>query len=316
MKHILILVACLALALPTAMAQIDDDTEVPSAEPKLVDLPKNIVGSVGGQKLTVDQLQEQMFAAVTRRRDAVLPLLRRKLLDMEATAQGITVSKEEMEEARKDLIKRVGGIEDYERMVKEYRIDPMIQRINAHYQIVLKKLLDKARAKADLTVTEKEMRELYEKSRSTRYDLQVIVVPTGAAVAETLVDLGEQKSFGYVAVRRSIHRSRQNAGIILNTTAQALPPKLLGQVQKLKVGQYTDPPVEFKGNHWFIKLLAQRGPDPNSTFETEKKNIETFLRRQKEAEFARKYINTLTEKYDVQINKALFAPPSPEWKID
>jgi peptidyl-prolyl cis-trans isomerase C len=155
-------------------------------------------------------------------------------------------------------------------------------------------------------VTDKDVRDYYDRHQreftTSRTRASHILVKTKAEAEEVLERLKKGEKFGEIAKKKSLDRaSARNGGDIGYFSRGQIVPEFEEAAASLKIGQISGP-VKTRFGYHIIKV-TDRKAGPVAEFDRVKEIIRQKLTGEKQKEAFDSYLEALTKKYKVEINK-------------
>jgi len=137
-------------------------------------LGRDIVAHVNNVPITREELAEELIARKGKQHLELL--INRKIIELEAQKEGVTVTAKEIEEDVADVMRGVGA-----KSPKEFE-DKMLRHRNTTYQeyiedVVRPGILMRKMAEKHVTVTDEDLRKSFEANYGEKVDCRIILIP-------------------------------------------------------------------------------------------------------------------------------------------
>lgn len=209
--------------------------------------------------------------------------------------------------------------EELETMKKQYgdQFNSVLQRYGVSSEeefkeVIRLSLLQEKAATEDIEITEKEMKQYYDRM-STEIQASHILVQDKATAEEVKQKLENGASFESLASEYSKDGTAQKGGELGYFGPGKMAPKFEDAAYSLEVGEVSDP-VKTQFGYHIIKVTDKRKAEDVESYEKEKENIRRTLASQKvdQAALQEKITNLMQEaEIDVKLDefKGLFDLP-------
>jgi len=217
-----------------------------------------------------------------------------------------------------DSLQRVKKVDDFinqmlivkEAQAKGYDQDQVVQiAYETHKKEIISRGYYEANVVNKIKVSNSQLRKAYAKMVDQYHIAQIVVAD------ESLALFVEQELKKGIAFESLLHLSLDTItenGDIGVFSAMSLPPEMMDQFKKIKVGKTTKA-IKFGEFYYLIKILEHSKAD-SPAFEEARNELEANLKREKIMEQGEKFIKTLIEDAEIEYNdeglEALLKPDS------
>lgn len=217
-----------------------------------------------------------------------------------------------------DSLQRVKKVDDFinqmlivkEAQAKGYDQDQVVQiAYETHKKEIISRGYYEANVVNKIKVSNSQLRKAYAKMVDQYHIAQIVVAD------ESLALFVEQELKKGIAFESLLHLSLDTItenGDIGVFSAMSLPPEMMDQFKKIKVGKTTKA-IKFGEFYYLIKILEHSKAD-SPTFEEARNELEANLKREKIMQEGEKFIKTLIEDAEIEYNdeglEALLKPDS------
>lgn len=285
------------------------EIEKPAKVEKKTITDKNIVAIVNNQKITRQELYSMLVDAYGE--DALDVLIRRTLIFQEAEKKGVSITDSEVNQRLEIVVNA-----EINALMRQYRIKEIadlekeLAKIGTNVELLRDKLLKKMRKQAEIellaekvmiktiTITEEELRDVYEQEYGEKIEASQIVLKTRSDADDVLKKLKSGADFGTIAKNLSIDRVTALKG----GKMQPFSPKdSLGvQIAHLKIGEISDIIKTDYGYH-IIKITGRK-PAGNKDFKSVRGELEKFAKDQRYRERLKPWLISLIENASITRN--------------
>lgn len=154
-----------------------------------------------------------------------------------------------------------------------------------------------------VSVTEEELMDYYKKNYE-EFTVGIIEMKSQEEINNILEMLKKGEEFDSLAKKYSQHPSRERGGQI-KITKGAMSNSLKDAIPSLKIGEITD--VIFENNRYYIVKLIDRREAPIREFTNVKESIRKSIRKQKENELSKAYLEELRKRSNIKIDQELLS---------
>ena len=285
------------------------EIEKPAKLEKKTITDKNIVAVVNNQKITRQELYSLLVDAYGE--DALDVLIRRTLIFQEAEKKGVSITDSEVNQRLEIVVDA-----EINALMRQYRIKEIadlekeLAKIGTNVELLKDKLLKKMRKQAEIellaekvmiktiTITEEELRDVYEQEYGEKIEASQIVLKTRSDADDVLKKLKSGADFGTIAKNLSIDRVTALKG----GKMQPFSPKdSLGvQIAHLKIGEISDIIKTDYGYH-IIKITGRK-PAGNKDFKSVRGELEKVAKDQRYRERLKPWLISLIENASITRN--------------
>lgn len=285
------------------------EIEKPAKVEKKTITDKNIVAIVNNQKITRQELYSLLVDAYGE--DALDVLIRRTLIFQEAEKKGVSITDSEVNQRLEIVVDA-----EINALMRQYRIKEIadlekeLAKIGTNVQLLRDKLLKKMRKQAEIellaekvmiktiTITEEELRDVYEQEYGEKIEASQIVLKTRSDADDVLKKLKSGADFGTIAKNLSIDR----VTALKSGKMQPFSPKdSLGvQIAHLKIGEISDIIKTDYGYH-IIKITGRK-PAGNKDFKSVRGELEKIAKDQRYRERLKPWLISLIENASITRN--------------
>ena len=285
------------------------EIEKPAKVEKKTITDKNIVAIVNNQKITRQELYSMLVDAYGE--DALDVLIRRTLIFQEAEEKGVSITDSEVNQRLEIVVDA-----EINALMRQYRIKEMadlekeLAKIGTNVELLRDKLLKKMRKQAEIellaekvmiktiTITEEELRDVYEQEYGEKIEASQIVLKTRSDADDVLKKLKSGADFGTIAKNLSIDR----VTALKSGKMQPFSPKdSLGvQIAHLKIGEISDIIKTDYGYH-IIKITGRK-PAGNKDFKSVRGELEKIAKDQRYRERLKPWLISLIENASITRN--------------
>ncbi|OHB97038.1 MAG: hypothetical protein A2W74_06245 [Planctomycetes bacterium RIFCSPLOWO2_12_38_17] len=285
------------------------EIEKPAKIEKKTITDKNIVAIVNNQKITRQELYSMLVDAYGE--DALDVLIRRTLIFQEAEKKGVSITDSEVNQRLEIVVDA-----EINALMRQYRIKEIadlekeLAKIGTNVELLRDKLLKKMRKQAEIellaekvmiktiTITEEELRDVYEQEYGEKIEASQIVLKTRSDADDVLKKLKSGADFGTIAKNLSIDR----VTALKSGKMQPFSPKdSLGvQIAHLKIGEISDIIKTDYGYH-IIKITGRK-PAGNKDFKSVRGELEKIAKDQRYRERLKPWLISLIENASITRN--------------
>ena len=285
------------------------EIEKPAKAEKNAITDKNIVAIVNNQKITRQELYSLLVDAYGE--DALDVLIRRTLIFQEAEEKGVSITDSEVNQRLEIVVDA-----EINALMRQYRIKEMadlekeLAKVGTNVELLRDKLLKKMRKQAEIellaekvmiktiTITEEELRDVYEQEYGEKIEASQIVLKTRSDADDVLKKLKSGADFGTIAKNLSIDR----VTALKSGKMQPFSPKdSLGvQIAHLKIGEISDIIKTDYGYH-IIKITGRK-PAGNKDFKSVRGELEKIAKDQRYRERLKPWLISLIENASITRN--------------
>jgi len=285
------------------------EIEKPAKIEKKTITDKNIVAIVNNQKITRQELYSLLVDAYGE--DALDVLIRRTLIFQEAEKKGVSITDSEVNQRLEIVVDA-----EINALMRQYRIKEIadlekeLAKIGTNVELLRDKLLKKMRKQAEIellaekvmiktiTITEEELRDVYEQEYGEKIEASQIVLKTRSDADDVLKKLKSGADFGTIAKNLSIDR----VTALKSGKMQPFSPKdSLGvQIAHLKIGEISDIIKTDYGYH-IIKITGRK-PAGNKDFKSVRGELEKIAKDQRYRERLKPWLISLIENASITRN--------------
>jgi len=285
------------------------EIEKPAKIEKKTITDKNIVAIVNNQKITRQELYSLLVDAYGE--DALDVLIRRTLIFQEAEKKGVSITDSEVNQRLEIVVDA-----EINALMRQYRIKEIadlekeLAKVGTNVELLRDKLLKKMRKQAEIellaekvmiktiTITEEELRDVYEQEYGEKIEASQIVLKTRSDADDVLKKLKSGADFGTIAKNLSIDR----VTALKSGKMQPFSPKdSLGvQIAHLKIGEISDIIKTDYGYH-IIKITGRK-PAGNKDFKSVRGELEKIEKDQRYRERLKPWLISLIENASITRN--------------
>ena len=285
------------------------EIEKPAKVEKKTITDKNIVAIVNNQKITRQELYSMLVDAYGE--DALDVLIRRTLIFQEAEKKGVSITDSEVNQRLEIVVDA-----EINALMRQYRIKEIadlekeLAKVGTNVELLRDKLLKKMRKQAEIellaekvmiktiTITEEELRDVYEQEYGEKIEASQIVLKTRSDADDVLKKLKSGADFGTIAKNLSIDR----VTALKSGKMQPFSPKdSLGvQIAHLKIGEISDIIKTDYGYH-IIKITGRK-PAGNKDFKSVRGELEKIAKDQRYRERLKPWLISLIENASITRN--------------
>jgi len=285
------------------------EIEKPAKAEKNAITDKNIVAIVNNQKITRQELYSLLVDAYGE--DALDVLIRRTLIFQEAEEKGVSITDSEVNQRLEIVVDA-----EINALMRQYRIKEIadlekeLAKVGTNVELLRDKLLKKMRKQAEIellaekvmiktiTITEEELRDVYEQEYGEKIEASQIVLKTRSDADDVLKKLKSGADFGTIAKNLSIDR----VTALKSGKMQPFSPKdSLGvQIAHLKIGEISDIIKTDYGYH-IIKITGRK-PAGNKDFKSVRGELEKIAKDQRYRERLKPWLISLIENASITRN--------------
>jgi len=285
------------------------EIEKPAKAEKNAITDKNIVAIVNNQKITRQELYSLLVDAYGE--DALDVLIRRTLIFQEAEEKGVSITDSEVNQRLEIVVDA-----EINALMRQYRIKEIadlekeLAKVGTNVELLRDKLLKKMRKQAEIellaekvmiktiTITEEELRDVYEQEYGEKIEASQIVLKTRSDADDVLKKLKSGADFGTIAKNLSIDR----VTALKSGKMQPFSPKdSLGvQIAHLKIGEISDIIKTDYGYH-IIKITGRK-PAGNKDFKSVRGELEKIEKDQRYRERLKPWLISLIENASITRN--------------
>ena len=285
------------------------EIEKPAKIEKKTITDKNIVAIVNNQKITRQELYSMLVDAYGE--DALDVLIRRTLIFQEAEKKGVSITDSEVNQRLEIVVDA-----EINALMRQYRIKEIadlekeLAKIGTNAELLRDKLLKKMRKQAEIellaekvmiktiTITEEELRDVYEQEYGEKIEASQIVLKTRSDADDVLKKLKSGADFGTIAKNLSIDR----VTALKSGKMQPFSPKdSLGvKIAHLKIGEISDIIKTDYGYH-IIKITGRK-PAGNKDFKSVRGELEKIAKDQRYRERLKPWLISLIENASITRN--------------
>lgn len=285
------------------------EIEKPAKIEKKTITDKNIVAIVNNQKITRQELYSMLVDAYGE--DALDVLIRRTLIFQEAEKKGVSITDSEVNQRLEIVVDA-----EINALMRQYRIKEIadlekeLAKVGTNVELLRDKLLKKMRKQAEIellaekvmiktiTITEEELRDVYEQEYGEKIEASQIVLKTRSDADDVLKKLKSGADFGTIAKNLSIDR----VTALKSGKMQPFSPKdSLGvQIAHLKIGEISDIIKTDYGYH-IIKITGRK-PAGNKDFKSVRGELEKVAKDQRYRERLKPWLISLIENASITKN--------------
>lgn len=285
------------------------EIEKPAKIEKQTVADKNIVAIVNNQKITRQELYSLLVDAYGE--DALDVLIRRTLIYQKAEEKGVSITDSEVNQRLEIVVDA-----EINALMRQYRIKEIadlekeLAKVGTNVELLRDKLLKKMRKQAEIellaekvmiktiTITEEELRDVYEQEYGEKIEASQIVLKTRSEADDVLKKLKSGADFGAIAKNLSIDR----VTALKSGKMQPFSPKdSLGvQIAHLKVGEISDIIKTDYGYH-IIKITGKK-PAGNKDFKSVRGELEKIAKDQRYRERLKPWLISLIENASITRN--------------
>ncbi|HHT9128839.1 MAG TPA: peptidylprolyl isomerase [Candidatus Wujingus californicus] len=308
LSNLIILVLTEIILAGSVFGDIKEMEKPAKAEKKTI-TDKNIVAIVNNQKITKQELYSLLVDAYGE--DALDVLIRRTLIFQEAEKKGVSITDSEVNQRLEIVVDA-----EINALMRQYRIKEIadlekeLAKVGTNVELLRDKLLKKMRKQAEIellaekvmiktiTITEEELRDVYEQEYGEKIEASQIVLKTRSDADDVLKKLKSGADFGTIAKNLSIDR----ATALKSGKMQPFSPKdSLGvQIAHLKIGEISDIIKTDYGYH-IIKFTGRK-PAGNKDFKSVRGELEKIAKDQRYRERLKPWLINLIENASITKN--------------
>jgi len=307
-SNLIILVLTEIVLAGTVYGDVKEIEKPAKAEKKTI-TDKNIVAIVNNQKITRQELYSLLVDAYGE--DALDVLIRRTLIFQEAEKKGVSITDSEVNQRLEIVVDA-----EINALMRQYRIKEIadlekeLAKVGTNVELLRDKLLKKMRKQAEIellaekvmiktiTITEEELRDVYEQEYGEKIEASQIVLKTRSDADDVLKKLKSGADFGTIAKNLSIDR----VTALKSGKMQPFSPKdSLGvKIAHLKIGEISDIIKTDYGYH-IIKITGRK-PAGNKDFKSVRGELEKIEKDQRYRERLKPWLISLIENASITRN--------------
>lgn len=287
----------------------------------------NVVATVNGDKITRQQYDDrygilkasyeaETGASLDTKKDketikkledqAYDDLVVQKLLDQEASKQGVKVTDKEIDDNINYIksIKNKTDPEGYEKFLKDLGLNTKQVEALVKEELVYRKMGEKATA--GVVISDQEAKTYYEQNQKMFEEpagIQIyhILVEKEETAREVLKKINAGEDWNKLASEYSMDESNKNSGGDLGPVSESSPfvEEFKTAALKLKPGEITQEPVKSQFGCHIIKA-GENVPASITPFDKMKDLIKSQLENENKAKTFRQYIDNLKKKADIK----------------
>jgi parvulin-like peptidyl-prolyl isomerase len=282
------------------------------------DMPPDIVAKIDDDVITVAEFTAEFFPlvkgyspspssqvneALRTLKEALLDqLIEKRLILREATAMGITVSEEELEETL-TLIQRSYPEGGFEEVVKD-EASLLRWKERLRQRILIEKAINRVSQLAT-PIDEKAMQKYYEQHReqfavAEQVRVRQIVLGDRTQAEDVLRKLKRGEAFDELAKRYSSAPEAEDGGD-LGFFGRGEMPQEFDVVFSLEAGEISDIVQSPYGYHIF-QVMAKRGHSESSFAEVQTQ-VRQMMMREREEQAFQDWLHSVKKKADIRVNE-------------
>ncbi|HHT9105109.1 MAG TPA: peptidylprolyl isomerase [Candidatus Wujingus californicus] len=308
LSNLIILVLTEIILAGSVFGDIKEMEKPAKAEKKTI-TDKNIVAIVNNQKITKQELYSLLVDAYGE--DALDVLIRRTLIFQEAEKKGVSITDSEVNQRLEIVVDA-----EINALMRQYRIKEIadlekeLAKVGTNVELLRDKLLKKMRKQAEIellaekvmiktiTITEEELRDVYEQEYGEKIEASQIVLKTRSDADDVLKKLKSGADFSTIAKNLSIDR----VTALKSGKMQPFSPKdSLGvQITHLKISEISDIIKTDYGYH-IIKITGRK-PAGNKDFKSVRGELEKIAKDQRYRERLKPWLINLIENASITKN--------------
>lgn len=234
---------------------------------------------------------------------ALEELINKELQYQNALAAGIKADSSKVEAQIEKLKKRFKTNEAYKVALEKEGATEAQVRARVERELLIQSVVDKAVVEPS-RVTEKELKEYYEKNTSKfkqpeTMRLRLISTKDEKKAQDILAKLKEGDDFEDLAYNLSEDDYRVKGGDIGYIHKGRMLPEIEDAAFKLKAGEFSD--VVNADDRWYIVKVEDKKPEHQMSFEETKGKLKKELEAERAVELNKKWIDGLRAKAKIEI---------------
>jgi foldase protein PrsA len=241
---------------------------------------EDVVVVVNGESITREALAHRLLDLGTTWQAPLEEMVNETLLFQASRKQGVTVSEAELDQRVASIRKKLGTEDDLARYLASQELTEPGLRNKLRVKLLVEKMLG-----AKATVTDGEVKDIYEKNKASfdtpeTVTLRMIFTATKERSEQAIKRLDQGESFAQVAKTVSEHTlSAQNGGLIGKRSRAGLPPRLAAAAFQTEVGAHTQP-IGMEDGYYILKV-EERTAAKSRSFDDVKAVIRENLQESK-----------------------------------
>lgn len=260
-------------------------------------LKEEHVASVNGEKISKDELYEQLVAQYGS--DVLDTLITDKIIKQEMKKENIKVTKEELDKEMADYMDTYGGEEAFQQLLETNNVDVSAIKENMELYLATKKLIEPR-----ISITDEDITSYFEENKDSfseeeQVQASHILVDDEAAAKEVIKKLDAGEDFGELAKEYSTDTENSESGGELGLFGRGeMMQEFEDAAFNLTVGEISEPVKTEYGYHVIKVTDKKEAKEP--VFEDVKEEVNSALfDTRMESEYST-WLNEKFEEYKIE----------------